>query len=106
MIILAITGVMAIGKDKIKRLSVTFASNVTVNGSVVKAGDYDVKFDEQSGEFQVLRGGKVVAKATAHMAPRTDNSHETKMNMKNDALVSIATGGDEITIGDGNSASE
>lgn len=104
--ILALTSVLAMGKDKVKRQSVTFASNVTVNGTVVKAGDYDLKFDEQTGDLQIMKGSKVVAKTTARLAPRSDKSHETKITIKGDALVSIALGSDEIVIGLANGSSE
>ena len=104
--ILALTGVMAMGKDKVKRQSVTFPSNVTVNGTVVKAGDYDLKFDEQTGDLQILKGGKVVVKTTARLAPRTDNSREISMSVKDGVLISIAFGGDEIVIGQSNAGTE
>ena len=105
-LIMALTGVMAIGKDKVKRESITFPSNVTVNGTVVKAGDYDLRFDEETGELQILKHGKVVAKTTGRLTPRTDKSHETKMTMKDDALVSISFGSDEIVIGPASGSSD
>lgn len=46
---------------------VTFSRDVTVNGASVKAGTYKAKFDDQTGEFQLLRGKKVVAHATARL---------------------------------------
>ncbi len=46
---------------------VTFNRAVTVNGAPVKAGTYKATFDDQTGEFKLLRGKKVVAMATARM---------------------------------------
>lgn len=46
---------------------VTFRRDVTVNGSPVKAGTYKATFDDQTGEFKILRGKKVVANATARL---------------------------------------
>ena len=46
---------------------VTFNRNVTVNGTPVKAGTYKATFDDQTGEFKLLRGKKVVANATARL---------------------------------------
>jgi hypothetical protein len=46
---------------------VTFSRDVTVNGAPVKAGTYKATFDDQTGEFKLLRGKKVVANATARM---------------------------------------
>jgi hypothetical protein len=104
LMVLALAGVMAMGKDhdKVKRQTVTFPSNVTVNGTVVKAGDYDLKFDEQTGALEILKGGKVIAKTTARLEPRTDKSRETRMTIKADELVSIAFGSDDLVISQGN----
>jgi hypothetical protein len=46
---------------------VKFRQDVTVNGAPVKAGTYKATFDDQTGEFKILRGKKVVANATARM---------------------------------------
>ena len=46
---------------------VTFSTDVTVNGAPVKAGTYKATFDDQTGEFKLLRGKKVVANATARL---------------------------------------
>ena len=46
---------------------VTFIKDVTVNGANVKAGTYKATFDDQTGEFKLLRGKKVVANATARL---------------------------------------
>ena len=46
---------------------VIFTRDVTVNGAMVKAGTYKATFDDQTGEFKILRGKKVVANATARM---------------------------------------
>ena len=46
---------------------VTFSRDVKVNGAPVKAGTYKATFDDQTGEFKILRGKKVVASATARL---------------------------------------
>jgi hypothetical protein len=46
---------------------VTFSRDVTVNGTPVKAGTYKATFDDQTGEFKLLRGKKVVANSTARL---------------------------------------
>ena len=50
---------------------VTFSRDVTVNGAPVKAGTYKATFADQTGEFKLLRGKKVVANATARMEKTT-----------------------------------
>jgi hypothetical protein len=64
----------AAAKDKIKTENVTFASDTMVNGTLVKAGDYQIKFNEQSGELAILKDGKVKAKTTAQLQTRSDKA--------------------------------
>ena len=71
---------------------VTFDRVVTVNGTPVKAGTYKVKFDDATGEFTVLDGKKVVAKATARLeklGADTQSSYSMKAEGENSVLVSI-----------------
>jgi hypothetical protein len=46
---------------------VTFRENVMIGDTLVKKGNYKVKFDEQTNELTVLSGNKVVAKTTARL---------------------------------------
>ena len=62
---LASISIAAAAKDKVKTENVTFASDTMVNGTLVKAGDYQMKFNEQTGELSILKDGKVKAKTTA-----------------------------------------
>jgi hypothetical protein len=71
---------------------VTFSRVVTVNGTPVKAGTYKVKFDDTTGEFTILDGKKVVAKATARLEKLeadTQSSYSMKAEGENSVLVSI-----------------
>ncbi|HEX8723253.1 MAG TPA: hypothetical protein VF736_21725 [Pyrinomonadaceae bacterium] len=73
---------------------VTFSRDVTVNGSPVKAGTYKATFDDQTGEFRLLRGKKVMAQATARLEKisgpfRSGYSLIAPANGENHALVSI-----------------
>jgi hypothetical protein len=43
----------------------TFDDNLIVGGTVVKKGDYDVKFDNQTQSLLITRGKRVVAQAPA-----------------------------------------
>jgi len=88
---LASIAVFAAGKDKVKTETVTFTSDVMVNGTLVKAGDYQVKFNEQTGELAILKDGKVKAKTTAQLQSRNEKA-------KNTAVRTSAKGGvDELT---------
>ena len=69
--------VLAAGKDKVKSETVTFTSDVMVNGTLLKAGEYQVKFNEQTGELAILKDGKVKAKTTAKLQARSEKAKET-----------------------------
>ena len=62
---------------KVKRETVTFASDVTVNGTVLKAGQYDIRFNEETGELAILKDGKVKAKTNARVEQRSDKAQST-----------------------------
>ena len=71
---------------------VTFNKDVTVNGAPVKAGTYKATFDDQTGEFKLLRGKKVVANATARLEKVTGSyrgAYALTPNGESQALVSI-----------------
>ena len=74
--IFAMTSVVAFAKSK--RESVTFPYDVKVNGTLVKKGDYDIKFDEATKELSILRGGKVVAQATAQVEQQEKKTQSIK----------------------------
>lgn len=70
-------GAFAGGKGKIKTESVTFGSDVMVNGTLLKAGEYQIKFNEETSELSILKNGKVKVKTTAHFTPRSDKARST-----------------------------
>src|ERR1044072_830430 len=71
---------------------VTFTRDVTVNGAPVKAGTYKATFDDQTGEFKLLRGKKVVANAPGRLEKITApflNGYSLIANGDSYALVSM-----------------
>src|SRR2546430_9056590 len=79
-------------KEKVKK-EITFADDTTVNGTMVKAGDYELKFDEQTGEMDIMRGHKAVAKATARVETQTAKARNTEYRIVSNELVSVTLGG-------------
>ena len=73
-------------KGKTEKTTVTFTDDTMVNGTLIKAGDYDVKFDDSTGELSIIKNGKVKAKTTAHYEARADKAKST-------ALRTISSGG-------------
>jgi hypothetical protein len=49
---------------------VTFENDIKVNGTLVKKGSYEVKFDDESGQLEIVKNGKTVAQTTAKLESR------------------------------------
>ena len=81
---LAITALAAISaiagdKAKVEKKMVTFTEDIMVNGTLVKKGDYEIKFDDSTGELSVIKNGKVKAKTSAHYEARSDKARSTAL---------------------------
>src|SRR5258707_15330777 len=74
LLITALASVAAFSKGKTEK--VTFQTNIKVNGTLVKQGVYDLKFDDKTGELTIMKGSKVIAKANTSAAKR-DRKAET-----------------------------
>ncbi len=86
----AVTSITALAMTTSRQ--VTFSKDVTVNGAPVKAGTYKATFDDQTGEFKLLRGKKVVANATARLEKVTGpfrGAYALTPDGESHALVSI-----------------
>jgi hypothetical protein len=89
---LASLSALAGDKGKVEKKTITFTDDVMVNGTLVKAGDYEVQFDESSNELSIVKNGKVLAKTPAHVETRSDKA-------KNTALRTVDKGGNAELIG-------
>jgi hypothetical protein len=87
--------------------TVTFSRDITVNGTLVKAGTYKVQFDDKSGELTITRGKKEIAKVSGHLEAREQKARETEVISSTkddkDVLTGISFGGDNhrIVLSDG-----
>jgi hypothetical protein len=79
LLITAFASIVVLAGGKEIRKSVTFSSDVMVNGTLVKAGEYDVKFNEETGELSILRDGKVKAKTNARLQARSEKAKITSV---------------------------
>ena len=77
LLITALATVSAFAKGK--KETVTFPTNIKVNGTVVKQGVYDVKFDDKTGELSIEKGSKVIAKATASVEKRDKKAQRLEL---------------------------
>ena len=95
-----LASIFAFANDK--KDTVTFPTNVKVNGTLVKKGTYEVAFNEQSGELSIMKGNKIVAKTTAKLEKRDEKARDTLIRMITtdgvDQLVSITFGGSDQNI--------
>lgn len=88
------------------RKEVTFEKAVTVNGSLVKHGDYEVRFDDETNQLTIVKDGKVIASAEAQLEKVKEPGHgryvtrsETNDPTKPPILVSISLkGGNQANI--------
>ncbi len=107
---LASISAFAGGKDKVEKRTVTFPADVTVNGTLVKAGEYEVKFDESSNELSILKNGKVKTKVAAHLENRSDKARDTALRTRDEGgttqLVGVTFGGwkQDVIISGGSSS--
>ena len=81
----ALTGVVAL--DKVHKHKVTFENDIKLNGTLVKKGTYDLKFDDESGQLSIVKNGKTVAQAMAKL--------ETREKKASDFQLRSTTSGDE-----------
>jgi|SRR5687767_2554972 len=64
----ALTSVAAFAKTH--KHSVTFDNDIKVNGTLVKKGSYQVKFDDETGQLSIIKNGKTVAQTMARLESR------------------------------------
>jgi len=105
-VVATITGAAALANTSKKQ--VTFTEAITVNGTMVKHGTYDVTFDDETHQLTIAKGRKVIAKAEAQLekVPGISQGRYITRTESNDAtkppvLLSISLkGGSQATIVD------
>lgn len=97
---LVLGSISVVGMAKENKKQVTFDDPVTVNGTLIKKGTYDVVFDDASGQLTIFKGKKALATASAKLE---------KLEKKTEQVYSVwsANPGDEpkalssVTLKDG-----
>jgi hypothetical protein len=96
----ALASALAIAKGKSEDL--TLPQDVMINGTLVKKGDYKLKFDEQTSELLIMKGKRVVARTSARIEKREKEAARTEFGLMQEgdakALRSITFRGDRETI--------
>ena len=84
---------------KSKKETVKFPTNIKVNGTLVSKGVYDLKFDDKTGELSIMRGSKVIARATTGTAKRDRKAQTLEIRSTGSGdeaqLISIAFSGSD-----------
>lgn len=96
----ALTSVVALAK--VHKHKVTFDEDIKVNGTLVKRGTYEVKFDDATGQLSITKNGKVVAQAMARLEPRTKKANDFQLRSTNagdeQKLTGVTFGGSDKDI--------
>ena len=106
-VLAASSNALAGDKGKVEKKNITFTDDVMVNGTLVKAGEYEIKFDESAGELSIIKNGKVKAKTAAHVEARTDKAKITALRTRDAGgsieLVGVTFGGSnqDVVVGAG-----
>ena len=103
----ALLSVAAFAKTQKQR--VTFENDIKVNGTLVKKGTYEVKFDEESGQLSINKNGKTVAQTMAKLEARAKKANGFQVRSigegENAELVGLTfSGSDKDVVVSGGSA--
>jgi hypothetical protein len=97
LVVTALTSVVALAK--VHKHKVTFDEDIKVNGTVVKRGTYEVKFDDATGQLSIAKNGKVVAQAMAKLEPRSKKANDFQLRSTNSGdeqqLTGVTFGGSD-----------
>ena len=93
----ALTSVVAFAK--VHKQRVNFDNDIKVNGTVVKKGTYDLKFDDETGQLSIVKNGKVVAQAMARVESREKKANDFQLrstvNGDETQLIGVTFGGSD-----------
>ena len=96
----ALTGVVALAK--VQKQKVTFESDIKVNGTLVKKGTYEVRFNDETGQLAIVKNGKTVAEAMARVEPRSKKANDFQLrsttNGDQTQLTGVTFGGSDKDI--------
>jgi len=93
----ALTGVVALAK--VQKEKVTFENDIKVNGTLVKKGTYEIKFNDETGQLAIIKNGKTVAEAMAKLEPREKKANDFQLrstvNGNETQLIGVTFGGSD-----------
>ncbi|HJY29511.1 MAG TPA: hypothetical protein VJ306_15890 [Pyrinomonadaceae bacterium] len=100
MLVGALTSVAAFAK--VRKQRVTFDNDIKVNGTLVKKGTYDLKFDDETGQLSIVKNGKTVAQAMARTEDRQKKAGDfqlrSEVNGGETQLIGVTFGGSDKNV--------
>ena len=100
MLVGALTSVAAFAK--VRKQRVNFENDIKVNGTVVKKGNYDLKFDDETGQLSIVKNGKTVAQAMARTEDRQKKANDfqlrSEVNGGETQLIGVTFGGSDKNV--------
>jgi hypothetical protein len=103
LLVCAMSSIAALAAGKSKK--VNFLTDVTLNGTTIKKGTYQVTFDEKTGELIISDKKTVVAKTSARMEKFEGLPGTVYLTTgDNKELVSIVFSNSQASIGSGGSS--
>jgi hypothetical protein len=94
---LLVTLAATAASGKARRSSIALSSDTNVNGTVVKKGNYQAVYDDQSGELAIFKGKKLLVKTAARVEKREQKARGTEVQTVlagvEQKLVGVAFGG-------------
>ena len=100
LMVAALTSVVAFAK--VQKQKVTFDNDIKVNGTLVKKGNYEVKFDDETGQLTIAKNGKTVVQTMAKLAPREKKANDFQLrstvNGDETQLTGVTFGGSDKDI--------
>ena len=102
-LLVTLAGATAFGDTRTSHIA--FATDTKVNDTLVKKGQYEVVFDDQSGELSIFKGTKLIAKTSAKLEKRDQKARGTQVSTilegMDQKLVSITFNGsnEDLVVG-------
>ena len=100
LVIVSLMGITALAKTR--KATITLDSSMKVNGTVLKKGNYDLRFDEEKNELSILKAGKVVARSTINTQKRDRKAERLELKSTGTGdekeLISVAFGGADFNV--------
>ena len=76
-LLVTLAATAAFGKSR--KSNIALASDTKVNGTLVKKGNYEAVYDDQSGELSIFKGTKLIVKTGARLEKRDQKARGTEV---------------------------